>query len=111
MTDPIKAKIQSLCPDVIEGTVGAYNANHCPHCAKEFAPKIALAVVLRAIEKLNVGATLFIDTSGQWYGKNSQLKLAESGYLHRELNWNLAKDNYDDQPEETKRFIGSLLGV
>lgn len=25
--------------------------------------------------------------------------------------WNLSKDNYDEQTEETRRFIGNLLGV
>jgi hypothetical protein len=26
-------------------------------------------------------------------------------------NWNLEHDNYDQQSEECKRFVGSLLGV
>jgi hypothetical protein len=33
------------------------------------------------------------------------------GSYRKGATWNLTKDNYDDQTEETKKFIGSLLGI
>jgi len=44
---------------------------------------------------------------------DNQLSMTEP--LHRDLlrlvrHWNLSKDNFNDQSEETKTFIGGLLG-
>jgi hypothetical protein len=72
----VKAKIIELVPDVIL-YVQAGNYKYRP---------ITLADVLRAIEKVPQEATLFIDCKGQWYGMNTKLKLAESGYIHRDKN-------------------------
>ena len=67
---------------------------------------ITLAVVLLAIEKVNTiekenycitpnGGICFIGYAGRFY--------------HEVANWNLSKDNFNDQSEETKTFIGGLL--
>jgi hypothetical protein len=53
-----------------------------------FGSPITLAVVLRAIDKLRY---VNWDT-----------------FRNR---WNLVKDNYDEQTQKTKEFIGSLLGA
>lgn len=58
---------------------------------------ITLAVVLRAI-----GIRPY---EVNWYNANV-ITLVDEG---NHFNWNLTKDNYDDQTEETKKFIGSLL--
>ena len=140
MKDPIKAKIQERCPDITDTAMTSefgigsrcvftdaarnkgYGLNK-PRAGKIIAetrdrkrwwvrwdgikskyrydknllepsvsnePNITLSVVLRAIGMEN------------WTTYNI------SYLLHR---WNLLKDNYDDQTEETKRFIGGLLGV
>jgi hypothetical protein len=124
MTDPAKAKIQELCPDVMEYKnvgltkgrwkceCGATNGSiftACQSCRME-KPKvcgdITLAVVLRAIEKLHPADWFAVDTLGSiWKGGE---KSGEEEIVGR---WNLTEDNYDDQAEETRAFIGSLLGV
>lgn len=62
---------------------------------------IGLCVVLRAINK-HVG-DLYADTLGFifWF---------EPAY-GPDKRWNLEQDNYDAQSQETKDFIGTLLGV
>ena len=55
---------------------------------------ITLTVVLRAID----------ESRNVWLGfelRNQQLILLE--------DWNLSKDNFNDQSEETKAFIGELI--
>lgn len=100
MTDKTKEKIQYLCPDVM------FAANPAKWI-------ITLAVVLRAIEKvmkpdwqINLGTTV--------RDRNNKLVWTiqvthDSG--GRGAEWNLEHDNYDQQSEETRAFIGSLLGV
>ena len=67
---------------------------------------ITLAVVLMAIAKVNTrekenycvtpdGGICFIGYAGRFY--------------HQVSNWNLSKDNFNDQSEETKSFIKGLL--
>ena len=59
---------------------------------------ITLAVVMRAIDKKHEGA-LFAT-------------LASNGWLHfgsKRTFWNLSQDNFNDQSDETKAFIGELL--
>jgi hypothetical protein len=140
MTDPIKAKIQELCPDVLELKFGCvlenakgetlqlvpwlmtYSVDPLPHVlassenefinfqtTKILGSPITLAVVLRAIAnepadfRMWVDATTFeiphfLMTKREW--KEDEPILA----------WDLTKD-YDQQSEECKQFIGSLLGV
>jgi hypothetical protein len=118
MTDPVKAKIQSLCPDVMEDL--ECNCGHIFH--DELGNKlhsITLAVVLRAIEKATkmlepYGISILPD--GAFYDQKNG-KVFTDGRVAKDLHeaskmrirWNLSKDNYDDQDEATKAFIGSLI--
>lgn len=85
--DPIKAKIQELMPDVM------LSANPAKWT-------ITIAVVLRAIEKKYRGDGFALMSSNGW--------LSMRGKAH--CRWDLEKD-YDQQSEETRTFIGKLLGV
>ena len=60
--------------------------------------RITLAVVLRAIMKAKF--------DGNQYDAMGSKSAADICRL-----WILDSDNYDDQTEETKRFIGNLLGL
>lgn len=61
---------------------------------------LTLAVVLRAMEKSNDGFALKLHT------------IHDSFFFQENTPaWNLEHDTYDQQSEETKAFIGSLLGV
>lgn len=93
MTDKVKAKIQELLPDMdwqkAERTDGMWEET------------ITLAVVLRALEKNTV---IYGDLPARMQLENVQKRYGEvAGH------WNLRTDNYDQQSEETKQFIGSLL--
>lgn len=90
MTDPIKAKIQELVPDLNGDSVAT------------------LAVVLRAIEKGNPSALTNVHVE-----LNGNICVRKSGQetFHIEAYWNLEQDNYDQQSDETKQFIGQLLNV
>ena len=92
MTDPIKAKIQELLPDLDwdkeRRTDGMWKQD------------ITLAVVLRAIGREKLFKPIQIHDS----------------IVGSSLNWiiemyDLEHDNYDQQSHECKQFIGSLLGV
>lgn len=93
MNDPIKKIIKELVPDAGED--------------------FGLAVVLRAIEKKN-GDDVGIDAEGYFVERKNTsegigLSSLWNGKGSKRINrWNLAKD-YDDQPQETKDFIGKLL--
>lgn len=139
MTDPIKAKIQELCPDVTElkfgckvayeGYVGmpriwhaatvlqtmasgklAIYSTHAQYFDKEHlridGSPITLAVVLRAIKNVKLDYAVMVDQEGGFVtalpGQPPRLFSVLKG-------WNLEHDNYDQQSEECKRFIGSLL--
>jgi hypothetical protein len=94
MTDPIKARIQSLCPDIMT-SVSPTNAA-ADNGYEILGSPITLAVLLRATVKK----------------KGSLQSVIYDGDAEELLkSWNLAKDNYDDQTKETQEFIGSLLGV
>lgn len=106
-TDPIKAKIQELCPDVmdwkyVEGPGGSLGGE------KAQVKDITLAVVLRAINQL-MGDWVAVSTEGRfWTQKGSEpIHLVDIPFLQ----WKLHDDNYDVQSEECKQFIGNLLGV
>ena len=67
---------------------------------------ITLAVVLLAISK------------NRKQGNNKHVVIvADNGFMentdlknYNRVQWNLSKDNFNDQSEETKMFIGGLLG-
>lgn len=154
MTDPIKAKIVELMPEIMElkvgcivavgdamlphtvygideGIVSAYlnkpfpksmRANDFYDCefGKDYkgnleilGSPITLAVVLRVIEKQNaekitkvLGVLYFgINSAGQFiFHESATVK-------YTGIVWNLELDSYDQQSDETKAFIGELLGV
>jgi len=58
---------------------------------------ITIAVVLRALREIQQKQKL-------WFGY--ELVQTQSSVLEK---WNLSKDNFNDQSEETKSFIGELL--
>ena len=60
---------------------------------------ITLAVVLRAINQK------YIESNDVWFVYD--LRQTQLSGMER---WNLHKDNFNDQSEETKTFIGGLLG-
>ena len=138
MTDPIKAKIQELCLDVTElkfgckvayeGYVGvphiwhaatvlqtmasgkiAIYSTHAQYFDKEHlridGSPITLAVVLRAIKNLKLDYAVMVDQEG---GFVTALAAAATS-ISVLKGWNLEHDNYDQQSEECKQFIGSLL--
>jgi len=67
---------------------------------------ITLATVLQAIEKVNT-----IEKENYCVIPNGGI--CHMGYVgryyHQDTHWNLSKDNFNDQSEETKTFIGGLL--
>lgn len=112
MTDPIKSKIQELCPDVMEGETNYRTTTKSGRQEIEGWQQkpLTLAVVLRAIAQatLDAGCPFVVDSAGQIYDVREQ---DEVGYLKTtRASWNLEK-NYDQQSGECKQFIGSLLGV
>lgn len=139
MTDPIKQRIQELCPDVMElkfgcevrfanipytlisGPSSVYptrghwfatsgSPDEIRHQGSQIKVEeceilgspITLAVVLRALgtNKSNFKFYQSIDMDEYWCFSD----------FHTMARWNLTK-NYDDQTQETKDFIGKLLGV
>lgn len=96
MTDPTKAKIIELLPElekrISNGDVWQEN--------------ITLADVLRAIEVAGIG--IRIDENGTfWRTIANECFRDETG---ASIWWQLEKD-YDGQTQEVKDFIGKLLGV
>ena len=66
---------------------------------------ITLAVVLEAIREANVGF-VFVTHCGMLHKK---VGIEDTAHTYLGI-WNLSKDNFNDQSEETKTFIGGLLG-
>lgn len=121
MKDKTKERIIELVPEVIEKydrCMGCgYGFDHCkmgkncPLGEKELP--IALAVVLRAIGTRKEGARLTVDEFGFFLlnGDQQYVRIKDAPQFSKSAKWNLSQDNYDQQSEECKRFIGSLLGV
>ena len=64
---------------------------------------ITLAVVLMAVNLSNTGV-IFVDSLGN-------IRQPDDEYdKYKDYAWNLSKDNFNDQSEETKSFIRGLLG-
>lgn len=144
-TDPVKEKIQSLCPDVMElregcevlvgtdklkHTIYGYEADERTYMAYLNKPfrkdlqansfydcefgadadfeilgsPITLAVVLRAIQKGAKYPTLV----EYWLGKIQGEFIIKNDDAESVV-WKLWQDNYDDQDEPMKAFIGSLI--
>lgn len=139
MTDKTKQRIQELVPEVMELKFGCevqsemnrwrvwskmnYQEGQMPlsrielvsdelkatNCMYEegddrpwkiLGSPITLAVVLRTLE--------FVDVDKKYPMERYPLTKIVGMIVGL---WNLTKDNYDDQSEETKAFIGQLLGV
>lgn len=132
MIDPIKAKIQELCPDVMELKAGCVLGNedgsivgvcvddgHWTCTSDDYqsldnfdgveilGSPITLAIVLRAIAK-HPDNYCTINEVGELTG----FFLNDDNEADEEMvEWNLEHDNYDSQTRETQLFFGSLLGV
>ena len=65
---------------------------------------ITLSVVLEAIREANVGF-VFVTHSGTLHKK---IGIEDTAHTYLGI-WNLSKDNFNDQSEETKAFISNLL--
>jgi len=92
--DNIKAKIQELLPDMV------------PNAKYMGMLTITLSVVLRAVWKerpILMLASLIHD--------KPDMVAVRKDFSELITLWNLKHDNYDAQSQETKAFIGSLLGV
>jgi len=73
---------------------------------------ITLAVVLMAVEKFTGSSddVLYVNSVGLMYIINSNK--TQKDFIKQFENcveWNLSQDNFNDQSEETKTFIGKLL--
>ena len=67
---------------------------------------ITLSVILLALNKArNEGDENYCVTPNGWIC----ILGAVGRYYHGKAHWNLSKDNFNDQSEETKTFIGGLL--
>jgi hypothetical protein len=145
-TDKTKARIQELCPDVLELKFGcevksehlvekhvgpvirrdtnkdypyfetmwggfSLDGNGAPTSPfiEILGSPITLSVVLRAIEVVASRSVSNIqdgDEAAHEYYHNRERWLWSAVDM-----WNLSLDNYDDQSQPTKDFIGNLLGV
>lgn len=94
MIDKTKARIQELVPDLKIETQW--------HGDRWLS--ITLAVVLRAILEAATPGILL----GLHGDKTVSIQNENDGEY---CCWNLAKDDYDDQTQEMKDFIGKLLGI
>jgi hypothetical protein len=119
MTDKIKKRIQELVPQTQTNELNKYvlwadgEKNEWTMSGDfwEAVSPITLAVVLRAIAECQAenGEPIVVDAGGCFYDLRKQ---EDIGYLKKPLaQWNLAKDNYDDQTQATKEFIGKIIGV
>ena len=73
---------------------------------------ITLAVVLRAINNGPLEKRVAIENDGSFVTYGMEI-IEGKGTIVTEMGptWNLEHDNYDQQSEECKQFIGSILGV
>ena len=101
------------------------NYGHCdiayyePNSFEIIGKPITLSVVLLALgkAKIDVGASVSFRNDGELahiFPKGASLKPEPIKNTHisvdtRRALWNLKKDNFNDQSEETKTFIGELL--
>jgi len=113
-------RIQKLVPSTVQTASHLFKGNNlrCSHCGatsqqeydgidcteKRYKP-ITLSVVLEAIREANVGF-VFVTHSGTLHKK---IGIEDTAHTYLGI-WNLSKDNFNDQSEETKTFIGGLLG-
>ena len=96
--------VQTYTPENGEVSLYGHNENGKSYNIKTILGKpITLAVILNAIRK---GSKVFVftDKYGEFF------EIVEPLHKYKYLgNWNLFKDNFNDQSEETKAFITNLL--
>jgi hypothetical protein len=115
MTDPTKAKIQELCPGVMDCQVCGSNVIHnsvCMNCRDTVVvgSPITLAVVLRAmVAGMTQPGNWLVDAGGQFWEIIGESSEGDWTMKPHKVRWQLASDTYDQQSEECKQFIGSLL--
>lgn len=111
MIDKVKAKIIELCPDVME-TRDCECPAHIVVKHPVHDSRIGIAVVLRAVEKVDRGqdfGEVEYSTFGDIFHIGKYEKRGRNGYYSKAF-WDL-KFDYDHQTKETQLFVGSLLGV
>lgn len=97
MTDLTKQRIIELMPEIAERPFTQVK-NGDPFSSVNYEPAIALADVLRAMDR-----GIMVDRNGIFYDLNPRpLNIGNA--------WKLEYD-YDGQTQETKDFIGKLIGV
>lgn len=138
MTDPVKAKIQELVPEVMELKFGCevrktFIKSDFGHSEREYKQKglylrrdrdtlgrtIAIRVLFDGNKRPNdcdeldleiLGSPITLAVVLRAIGKNmTDIYKAPDAKIDTMYKWNLEHDNYDDQSQETKDFIGSLL--
>lgn len=126
MTDPIKKKIQELCPDVMElkmgcEVVGPWGNAIVLAKAREFLKEEKKYIGQRYhVLKGRTHSTLNRIAIKEILGSPITLATVLRSLAHMRAdfaksssdllrNWDLKNDNYDAQSEETKKFIGELL--
>ena len=100
MIDKLKQVIQKANPEkewVME----------CSACTFSWDKDIRLADVLIALDKMQSGYWHYIDTTGDFFGLDSGVDQDDINPL--DVNWNLQKNNLDDQSDKTKQFLIDLL--
>jgi len=75
---------------------------------------ITIAVIMLAIateyNPKNTSTFLNIDSNGEFcWTTTTDLRGGTMKIIEPIISWNLSKDNFNDQSEETKTFIGELL--
>jgi len=109
-------RIQKLVPSTVQTASHLFKGNNlrCSHCGatsqqeydgidcteKRYKP-ITISVVMLAIDD----ESLVIEAKSGQFGTTTP----EGVYVGGHPYWNLSKDNFNDQSEETKTFIGGLL--
>lgn len=137
MKKTIKAKIQELCPDVMELKFGCKvtfsNEEHFGYAmivseedgrlrvliAGEHNPLIERSAVKEILGSPITVAVVLRAIHKAWpdakYACTSQGRFGHLDDLghnnHLTVTWNLEKDNWDSQSVETQAFVGGLLGL
>lgn len=104
MTDPVKAKIIEMVPEIME--LVAIGAPVRANKENIYSTRpITLADVLRAIRSIKDKYRLELG-----FYKND-LEMCDVGFSPNvSVSWNLTVD-FDGQSDEVKAFVGKLLGV
>lgn len=100
MPDPIRDKLLSLVPDILTRNVSCIPPAPFSGLINFRDETIRLSDVLQAIKKMKRKVPVTVSEEGD-------ILDTETGAV---AFWYLERDSYDLQSEETKQFIGTLLG-